>query len=116
MASRQSRRFVMARYTSTSEHSYRFQLLKPSLWIGGSIAAALFSIRAATWTAATMRSWTAATVTAMFMSAIVGAQTPGGGATRSGVNPEITALADAYTRAFLAGDARAVAEMFTTDG
>jgi uncharacterized protein (TIGR02246 family) len=118
MASRESRRIVMTWHNSTNEdNTLRNRLLRLSLYAGGSVAAVLVGIRATAWTVATLRSWTVATMSAMFISAAVAAQAPGGSAsTGSRANPEITAVADAYTRTFLAGDARAVAEMFTTDG
>jgi uncharacterized protein (TIGR02246 family) len=69
------------------------------------------------WVFTTLRNRMLATVALASMSAMVAAQAPSGRApVQPTVNVQIANTADAFTRAMLAGDARAVAATFTVDG
>ena len=92
-------------------------VVKTLLAAGATSLAVLACMQSVSWVFATMRTRILATMALASMSAMVAAQVPSGGAPiQPTVNAQITKTADAYTRAMLAGDARAVAATFTVDG
>ena len=76
----------------------------------------LVGTQAKPWAIAARRTWTATTLTAMFISAMVTAETPAAAHAGTGSPAPIRTVADSFTRAVVAGDARAAAALFAPDG
>ena len=93
------------------------RLVKTLLATGTASLAVLACVQSMSWVFATLRTRMLAAVALASMSAMVAAQAPSGGApSQPIVNAQIAKTADAFTRAMLAGDARAIAATFTVDG
>jgi uncharacterized protein (TIGR02246 family) len=93
------------------------RLVKTLLAAGTASLAVLAWMQSMSWVFTTLRNRMLATVALASMSAMVAAQAPSGRApVQPTVNVQIANTADAFTRAMLAGDARAVAATFTVDG
>jgi uncharacterized protein (TIGR02246 family) len=90
--------------------------VKALLSLGAATAALAVYAQTKQWATAAFRTWALATLTTMFMSAMVTAQAPGELRSHSGSTAQIRTVADAFARAVVAGDARAVAAMFAPDG
>jgi uncharacterized protein (TIGR02246 family) len=91
---------------------------KSVLWLTGACAAMLGSVEIATWTQTALKTWFVATMGTILLSTVVGAETParGDSSAQHTANAEIVKVADTYRMAVLAGDARAVAAVYSDDG
>jgi uncharacterized protein (TIGR02246 family) len=93
------------------------RLVKALVATGGVSLAVVGCIQSTSWAFTTLRTRMLTTVALAFMSAMVAAQAPSDGAPlQSRVNAQIVKVADSYTRAMLAGDAKALAAIFADDG
>jgi uncharacterized protein (TIGR02246 family) len=116
---RETQEDIMARNESTRElKQFRVRHLVKALLAAGTAAVAVLAcMQSMLSVLTTLRTRMLATVALASMSAMVAAQAPSDGApSRPTVNVQIAKTADAFTRAMLAGDARAVAATFTVDG
>jgi uncharacterized protein (TIGR02246 family) len=90
---------------------------KRTLSVSGAVVAILVSWQATAWAIGMLRVWALATGAAMFMPGMLAAQTaPGSRAPQSQMSAEIVKAADSYAKAMVAGNAGALAALFTEDG
>jgi uncharacterized protein (TIGR02246 family) len=106
------------RSTNSSRHLQpRALAMKTLLSVGAAATALAVCDQACRWTVTAIRASALATLSALFMTASMSAQAP---ATARRTHAESTApiasMADAFSRAVVGGDPRAVAALFTPDG
>ena len=89
---------------------------KGSVMVSGSLATVYGATNVTTWTLAIVRAWFVAAIVATFSSPGLQAQAPPVGASGPRLNSEIVNAVEMYRRAAFAGDARAVAALYTEDG
>jgi uncharacterized protein (TIGR02246 family) len=106
------------RSTNSSRHLQpRSLAMKTLLSVGAAATALAVCDQAWRWTVTTVRASAVATLSALFMTASMSAQTPAAAAHAGTGSPaQIRTVADSFTRAVVAGDARAVAALFAPDG